>query len=504
MKRIKMKQNTTNTSTCEKEAAEVLPPGMFDRVPNELHVSILTYLRAYDLSALHQTCCYFASKTLVRTVIKHTAEHVYPSELLEGFQLEGREYSFETLRDMEWLVIARVLSRPEPTDGFYISKSWCKTALKWLQVQEEEKKKLSLSSSTISKKEKKLSKKKQRMRNRRLSDATPPWPNATSDLLCQHENLQHCKSTRSARAKRRLLDRQAWKVLNKLYPDSVSLESDNGECILCRAEDASMKEEQRNLKEQEREERRKPLSCPIVRGIYIRTRGLPVQSLKDGGPLKPGIYCVLPRAWLHQWRRYMKTGEGELPCAPDASSLLCDGHRLPLIPSHLESYLYGKTSQLLVSADSSPLAESTAYTTFATLPVGASVLDIETRDALRAAGVSQQELDAQNALYVSSPPVQRVATTRTECMTNKELLDMENKVVVEILTEEEYTALEKWWPHSNFALRFSVEGSGLIRWSSLPCRECDALGKNYSLSVRNRTRKTVSRNARPTARIEEY
>jgi len=499
MKRAKRKANAKK-STRQKEAVGVLPLGTFDQIPNELHVSILTYLRAYDLSALHQTCRYFASKILVQAVIKYTVEHVYPSELLEGFELEGREYSFETLRDIEWLVIARVLSRPEPTDGFYISKSWCKTALKWLQVQEEEKK-LSASNNITSKnKGKKLSKKKQRMRNRRLSDATPPWPNATSDLLCHHQNLQHCRSTRSARAKHRLMDKQAWKVLNKLYPDSVSLESDNGECIICRAEEASIKEDERNLKEQEREKRRKPLSCPIVRGIYTRTRGVPVKSLEDGGPLKPGLYCLLPRVWLHQWRRYMKTGEGELPCAPDASCLLCDGHRLPLIPHHLESYLHGKTTQLLVSTDASFQIETEVHSAFAPLPVGVNPLDNETRDALRAAGVSQQELDAQNALYVSLPPAP--VATRTQSKTNKELLDLENKIVVEILTVEEHTALEKWWPHSNFVLQFSVEGPGQIRWSTLPCRECDASGKPYSLSVRNRTRKTVSRTA--SSRIAEY
>mmetsp|Transcript_14882 Transcript_14882/g.22892 ORF Transcript_14882/g.22892 Transcript_14882/m.22892 type:complete len:492 (+) Transcript_14882:243-1718(+) len=490
-------------SSQKKTFSLVSPPKTFDQIPNEINVSILTYLRAYDLSALHQTCRFFASKSLVQNVIKHTLEHVYSKRLTDGFELEGKEYSFETLRDVEWLVIARVLSRPEPVDGFYVSKSWCKTALKWLEVQDDERKKgMNSNNGNSKRKEKKLSKKKQRMRTRRLSDATPPWPNATSDLLCCHENLQHCNSTRAAKAKRRLLDKQAWKMLKKLYPDSVSLKSDMGECLQCRVEEASRKEEQRNLVERQREERRKLLSCPIIRGIYTRTRGVPIQSYQEDGALEPGLYYVLPRAWLYNWRRYIKTGEEGNPGAPDASCLLCDGHRLPLIPPHLESYLYGETSQLLVSAESSPTA-STTHGDAAALPVGMSAVDSQLLTSMRAAGISQRELEAQRTLYPS--PYTPRASDRTTSKTNKELLDIENKIVVEILTEQEYNSLEKLWPHSNFSLRFRVDGPHEIKWSTIPCRECDASGKSYSLSVRkslNRSRKCVTRTS--SASMVEY
>ena len=52
-------------------------------------------------------------------------------------------YTYEMLRNMEMLVVARVLSRPEPPvherdTCFYVSKSWCRAALRWLEVQEEE------------------------------------------------------------------------------------------------------------------------------------------------------------------------------------------------------------------------------------------------------------------------------------------------------------------------------------------------------------------------------
>lgn len=117
-------------------------------------------------------------------------------------------YTYEMLRNMEMLVVARVLSRPEPpiherSTCFYVSKSWCRAALRWLEVQEEERKEklerqraaeeakaaaaAALASPKASKKnlrhpgssgKKKMSRKElkeQRARERRNSDAMPPW-----------------------------------------------------------------------------------------------------------------------------------------------------------------------------------------------------------------------------------------------------------------------------------------------------------------------------------------
>ena len=488
-----------------RQIPQISPPAL-DQLPSDLLVNILTFLRAYDLSALHQTCRTFASKSLVHKVIKETAERVYPAELTKGFELEGCEYTFESLRNMEWLVVARVLSRPEPSrGGFYVSKSWCKTALKWLEVQQEEQKQRS--DASTKKNQKKMSKKKIRVRNRRLSDVSPPWPNVNSDLMCCHDKLQHCPSTRNARGRRRLLDKQAWKVLKKLYPDSVSMDTESGECLQCRVEGETAKLELKQREEQEKEERRKPLASSVVRGVYTRTRGVPTQSMVSEGPLLPGLYHVLPRAWLHSWRRYLKTGDGDAPRAPDASDLLCYEHRLPLIPPHLEAYLYGETSHLWATkaevAASSPEATNTAASRSpAGLPVGMNPVDTETWNALRAAGISQQELDAQRALSLA---VLRPQTTPRPAVSNNEVLDMENSVVVEILTDEEFTALEKLWPdiQPTFDLRFSVGGDDIC-WSTLPCRACDPSSRNYDLSVRHctRTKKIGSLKKAPVASLD--
>lgn len=185
----------------------------------------------------------------------------YPSELTEGFDTpivsgevrsvavasskKGRKlqqqpaappaapaervYTYEMLRNMEMLVVARVLSRPEPplrdrgssssAKCFYVSKSWCRAALRWLEVQEEERKEreelrrrraaeeearlaalaaAAASASTPNGKgkhhhrksphpgssgKKKLSRKEQKQRDRRMSDAMPPWSNVNSDIV---------------------------------------------------------------------------------------------------------------------------------------------------------------------------------------------------------------------------------------------------------------------------------------------------------------------------------
>jgi hypothetical protein len=120
-------------------------------------------------------------------------------------------YTYEMLRNMEMLVVARVLSRPEPpvherTTCFYVSKSWCRAALRWLEVQEEERKeqeerrraaheaKLAIFATPKSGKgghgkghgssaKKKLSRKEQKQRDRRMSDSMPPWSNINDDIV---------------------------------------------------------------------------------------------------------------------------------------------------------------------------------------------------------------------------------------------------------------------------------------------------------------------------------
>jgi hypothetical protein len=131
---------------------------------------------------------------------------------------EEKVYTYEMLRNMEMLVVARVLSRPEPpiherSNCFYVSKSWCRTALRWLEVQEEERKereerrraaheaKLAAAAAIGTPKgggkggkynkhqqygssgKKKMSRKEQKERERRMSDSMPPWSNINVDIV---------------------------------------------------------------------------------------------------------------------------------------------------------------------------------------------------------------------------------------------------------------------------------------------------------------------------------
>lgn len=562
---------------------------LIELIPSEMQLSIITHLRAVDLSSLQRTCWHFNDRSMINSAIEHIAEFVYPPELTNGFDtpIVGGEVNAETighgnltyeaLRNMEMLVTVRVLSRPEPSlhnreTGFYVSKNWCKAALNWLEVQQEERVKESQRRiaeaellkrnphASKKKRSKKLSKKEQRLRSRKRSDALPPWPNVNDDIACPHNELARC-SSKSARARRRILDKQAWRVLKKLYPDSVQLSSVHNECLQCAMEAETAKRNESDKREKEKEERKKPLSCPVVRGIYTRSRGVPqnclvansptrvpvegengdakvgavvtpqkVTSQPAGCPLLPGVYNALPRSWCHCWRKYLKTGDGDRPLPPDASALLCDAHRLPLVPPHLESFLYGETNALLMCSGSAnsedgpyrPFAvgsqnAETITSSFSPVPVGYnpvnSVTDTDASAvALRAAGLSELELqsqrlamlhlerqqhqEAQEVVAPSQSPTRglRRNSSQENLLSSpdvtresiNEQLDRENYLVVEILTDEEFASLEKWWPeiHSSYALRFAVTkdtstslGANIV-WSTPPCRECDSSGKN--------------------------
>lgn len=370
---------------------------------------------------------------------------------------------------------------------------------------------------------------------------------------CEHGSLKPCNS-KSAQARRRVMDKQAWKVLKRLYPDSVPLEATGG-CLMCTAETESVKKAAIDKKEEEKNERRKPLICPLVRGFYTRgSKGYPLDciasllckspdiapgttlrqrsnSFAELGccPLKPGVYCALPRSWCYRWRKYIKTGEGGFPPPPDGSEVLCEAHALPLPPPHLENFLLGETTTLLGGSNVVPNAkmEESVASSFPGVgsPVGYGVSsssssrllsDSATLQALRAAGLSESELHAQR-VAMARVEDERVAIARIDddirrahihdihqLRDDRELadsqqqqdralineqLDRENRVVVEILTDDEITALEGFWPRCHFgtyALRFAIledssSRNGMeIEWGTSPCRECDPSSRSLA------------------------
>jgi len=228
----------------------------------------------------------------------------------------------------------------------------------------------------------------------------------------------------------------------------------------------------------------------------------------------------------------------------------------------LEAYLHGQTTHLLLAGNSNragrdaatanaaaasenqhdhgevsdviaaPSAVAAAATArpAAANPPGQGP-DDATMQALRAAGLSEAEVNRQlSAMRVVEQQAAAIRAPEAAAALNvpedhssssrskNEALDRENHTVVEILTYDEFVALEKCWPGTTlFCLRFEVRhpsSSGkdgnarsCIHFSAPPCRDCDATGRrdSCSLSIKNRSRawvKKSSEKARAPASLE--
>ncbi|GMI08683.1 hypothetical protein TrVE_jg2999 [Triparma verrucosa] len=249
------------------------PSMTLPNLPTDILIYLMSFLRAYDLGSLQQVASPFNDQVLINSVIKNISQEVYPGGLTEGWKEEkvtGRRKEefggFERLRDLEMLVVARVLSRPDAPEGFFVSKAWCKSALKWLDANSKPSH------------QKKLSKKKGRIRERRLSDALPPWPNVNADLVCEHGSL--VRSSKPG-AKRKVIDKKAWKVLRKLYPESKAISTNDSECLECRFERLENQRKEQEKQNKGKLERKKVLEVGFVREVFNRTKGVPSHCLRQ-------------------------------------------------------------------------------------------------------------------------------------------------------------------------------------------------------------------------------
>ena len=64
-------------------------------------------------------------------------------------------------------------------------------------------------------------------------------------------------------------------------------------------------------------------------------------------PLVPGLYNLVPKQWLKQWRRYLKDPSVSALPPLDCTQLMCQAHGLLVLPPHLEEYLLGLRRSLL-------------------------------------------------------------------------------------------------------------------------------------------------------------
>lgn len=298
-------------------------------LPSELQVQMLTFLRAFDLAAVHQTCRYYAQPILVDQTVRHAAEYVYPKHLTAGFEDEPVQYTpashaaltYEHLRNMEFLIVARVLSQPEAKDSgeFVVSKAWCKTALLWLESLEHRKQ-----ANTSQKRKKKVVRRQQR----RLSDAMPPWSDMNADLLCEHLQLKMCSNQKSDRARKRMLESQDWNALRRLFPESTTLLSHDS-CWKCQQSEQRQNQEYQRVAQQALLKKQEPIRHAL-QAFFHRHGSIAMEPSHK--------YCILPKAWCHRWRKYMKASTGERPPL-DPLFLWCSHHSTHRVPPLLWSYL---------------------------------------------------------------------------------------------------------------------------------------------------------------------
>ena len=262
---------------------------------------------------------------------------------------------------MEVTTIKQALSSPSPIYGYWVSATWISNAKKYYDT-------LTLPVDNKKGKTGKKAKAMKRIRQRRGSESLPPWPDMNADITCDHGNLA---LTKGIRAKRKLIDKKSWQILNKYYPFSNKFKSRT--CIDCPQCSGEANEEKERLlqRRQETIKSRRMYLTEDLHALAKRSNGVPSQSLSirdedminainaaiaieenESGvnnnnrilrpqPLLPGIYHIMPRWWLKSWRSFIKDPEvTQLPNL-DLTCLLCNAHGLLLAPPHIEEFLRG-------------------------------------------------------------------------------------------------------------------------------------------------------------------
>ena len=268
------------------------------------------------------------------------------------------------LYTQEIKAIRDALSSSQPTNGtgYWVSTSWVSNAKKYYEA-------IHLPDNTTKSNKAKRSLK---IRQRRGSDALPPWPQINSEITCPHGFLALNKSLK---AKRRIMDKQCWKLLRKFYPSGAEFKVsiNTPECRICASAETNCKLVEARKSEVELQIRQADIPTILV-PLSNRKNGIPSQcrsvqrdvATEDElitlmslgeiieplvpslvGPLVPGLYTLIPRSWLKLWRQYLRDATVEQMPLLDTTSLLCTAHGLLVIPPHVHEYLQGTRRGLL-------------------------------------------------------------------------------------------------------------------------------------------------------------
>ena len=206
-------------------------------------VAIMEYLRATDLVSVSEVNKTIFQKSLISRAIAFQLDNIYQissslmkeKRLLECPSLNLSsivEYGCDILYICEVKAILFALGCPTPVNGkgYWVSASWMANAKKYYEA---------LNLPEIRKNGKKTTPKKiSKIRQRRGSDALPPWPSMNADITCPHGELALAKGLRH---KRRLLDSRSWFFLRKFYSSGPQYKSTIAICSSCQLEDDTAK-----------------------------------------------------------------------------------------------------------------------------------------------------------------------------------------------------------------------------------------------------------------------
>eukprot|EP00596_Hydrurales_sp_CCMP1899_P005491 CAMPEP_0119044628 /NCGR_PEP_ID=MMETSP1177-20130426/33086_1 /TAXON_ID=2985 /ORGANISM="Ochromonas sp, Strain CCMP1899" /LENGTH=412 /DNA_ID=CAMNT_0007015033 /DNA_START=346 /DNA_END=1581 /DNA_ORIENTATION=+ len=354
-------------------------------------VEILTFLRAIDMVSVSEVSKSIFEKSRIRIAAKFQMDYIYilpsspmkekkllqaQSEAALNSHLPLENYGIMQLYTREIKMIIAALSAPVPAKGFWISSTWVSNAKKYFEA---------IHLPEVEQSPKKGAKRQSKIRQRRGSDALPPWTSMNADITCAHEFLALNKGLR---AKKRLIDGKDWHLLRKFYPEGIEFKSNTSEeCSICHTGNDIEKAtacEKRDLKIKIRQSR---VLSGCLESVAARKNGVPshlmthkmtpvyesdwadcissplstspnttailpedlsyLLTMRSTQPLLPGLYNLVPKAWLKLWRHYAKD-LNVLSVPPlDCTSMLCHSHGLLVIPLHVEEYLVGLKKSLL-------------------------------------------------------------------------------------------------------------------------------------------------------------
>lgn len=194
-------------------------------------------------------------------------------------------YSPANLFIREVKCILAALNSPQPLGkGYWISTTWLTNAKKYFEAINLPNIEAYINTNNNNSRKtptKPTTNRKQKIRARRGSDALPPWPSMTADIVCSHNNLNLVKSNLPGN-KRRLIDSRSWFFLRRFYPQGPQFKS-NGciECELCTLDYNEAKANELGKKEAEIKERRASLflNNSLLETLANRKNGVPAECI---------------------------------------------------------------------------------------------------------------------------------------------------------------------------------------------------------------------------------